>query len=421
MIREPSTMDRPVTRPTRSRLWIGVGLLGLVVAAFLLAPTVRRWTSADRSVARAQLRFGRVVKGDLEYTIAVQGRVVAGSRPTLFSPADGIVALRVHAGQQIVAGEILAEVESPELESRVQQEEATQEALESDLQRLGLSHRQRDLENQQAIELAEVRAAAAGRLVERNEKLFELGLVNEIDLETSRDASRVAELELEQSRQRLGVERDMREFELKDARLKVERQRLLVRELSRQVGALQLVAPFDGLVATLPAEDRDAVVRGQPLIGVVDLRDLEVEIEIPEAAADEVSPGMAAVVETDGVDHHATLTRVAPEVHDGQVLGRVTFDGGLPPGLRQNQRLSTRLVLDRRVGVLKVPRGPWLESGGGHRVFVVSDGLARLRDIEVGTVSVSEVEIVDGIEAGEEIVLSDMSRFEPATTVLLRN
>ena len=92
-----------------------------------------------------------------------------------------------------------------------------------------------------------------------------------------------------------------------------------------------------------------------------------------------------------------------------------------PPGLRQNQRLSARLLLDRKSDALKVPRGPFLDAGGGRAVYVVSDGLARRRAIVVGTVSVTEVEILEGLEEGEEIVLSDLGPAEGAETVLLRD
>ena len=71
--------------------------------------------------------------------------------------------------------------------------------------------------------------------------------------------------------------------------------------------------------------------------------------------------------------------------------------------------------------MLKVPRGPFLEEGGGRWAYVVQDGLATRRTIAVGAVSVSEVEIADGLEIGDEIVLSDMSRFDGADTVLLRH
>jgi len=392
----------------------------MILVLVLAWPVVGRWFSADRSVARERLRFGRAVVGDLEHTVAVEGRVVAASRPTLFSPADGIVAVRVDEGQTVAAGSVLAVVESPELESRLRQESATTEALTSEASRLELQARQNNLENEQSVELGEVRRAAAARLVERNEKLYELGLVNQIDLETARDNLKISDLELEQNRQRVELERDMLGFEVSDASHRLQRQRLIETELERQVNDLTVVAPFDGMVATVSVEDRDAVIRGQPLIGVVDLSDLEVEVGIPENAADQVSPGVPAAMTVDGVEYSGEVTRIAPEVRSGQVVGRVTFAGGVPPGLRQNQRVATRLLLDRRNNVLKVPRGPFLESGGGRHVYVVENGLARRREIEVGAISVGEVEILTGLREGEEIVLSDMSQFDDVETVLIR-
>ena len=413
-------MDRPVARRSRRPIWIAAAAAA-VVAVLLAWPAVDRWFSADRSVARERLRFGRVERGDLEHTVAVEGRVVAASRPTLYSTADGIVSIRVAEGERVSEGNVLAVVESPELESRLRQERAIADALASDLGRIELEVRQQNLENEQAVELGEVRSAAAARLVDRNQRLHELGLVNQIDLETSRDTLKIASLELDQARQRRDLERDMLRYQVDDAAHRVQSQRLIATDLERQVTDLTLRAPFDGLVSTLSVEDRDAVIRGQALLGIVDLTDLEVEVGIPENAADEVAPGVEAVVTVDGVDYAGVLKRVAPEVRNGQVIGRVAFSGGVPPGLRQNQRVATRLLLERREAVLKVPRGPFLESGGGRSAYVVEDGLARRRDIRVGADSVAEVEIVSGLEAGDEIVLSDMRQFDGTDSVLIRD
>ncbi|HET8648050.1 MAG TPA: efflux transporter periplasmic adaptor subunit, partial [Vicinamibacteria bacterium] len=114
-------------------------------------------------------------------------------------------------------------------------------------------------------------------------------------------------------------------------------------------------------------------------------------------------------------------TVVSPEVRDSQVRGTVAFDGETPPGLRQSQRVSVRMLLERRPGVLKTARGPFLESGGGRHAYVVEGGIATRRDIAVGAVSVAEVEIVRGLREGERIVVSDTSVFEGAGTVLIRD
>jgi len=422
MIRDTSAMDTPIDRIRRR--WVVPVVLTVAAAVvallFLVRPLVARWAGADASVERDRLRLAEVVRGSLVYDVAVQGRVVAASRPTLYSPSTGIVSVRVREGERVAVGDVLAIVESPELDSLLKQETASLDAVGSDVARLELTTRQTNLENRQAVELGEVRADGARRAVERAEELAGQGLLPTTELEAARDALRIAVIELEQARQRVELETEALAFELRDARLRLQRQELLVDDVRRQVEELTLTAPFDGLVATVPVEDRDAVVRGQALVGVVDLTDLEVEVNIPESYADDVAPGVAAEVTVGSQPTAGVLTRVAPEVRSGQVEGRVAFVDGVPPGLRQNQRLSTRLILAEETDVLKVPRGPFLESGGARWVYVVSDGMARRRGIEVGAVSVTEVQILKGLGEGEEVVLSDLSQLQGAESVLLR-
>jgi len=422
VIRDTSAMDTPIAHARRR--WVVPLVLtsaaALMALLFLVRPLVARWAGADASIERGRLRLAEVIRGRLVYDVAVQGRVVAASRPTLYSPSTGIVSVRVREGEKVTAGEVLAIVESPELENLLKRETASLDALSSDLARLELTTRQTNLENRQAVELGEVRTEGARRAETRAEELAGQGLLAATELETARDAHRIAVIELEQARQRVELETEALAFELGDAKLRLQRQKLLVADVRRQVDELTLRAPFDGLVATVSVEDRDAVVRGQALVGVVDLTDLEVEVNIPESYADDVSPGVAVEVTVGSQPVAGILTRVAPEVRSGQVEGRVAFKDGVPPGLRQNQRVSTRLILAEETDVLKVPRGPFLESGGARWVYVVDDGMARKRNIEVGAVSVTEVEILRGLEEGEKVVLSDLSQLQGAESVLLR-
>jgi HlyD family secretion protein len=146
-----------------------------------------------------------------------------------------------------------------------------------------------------------------------------------------------------------------------------------------------------------------------------------VEIRVPENYADDVLPGTPGVISYDNHEYAGQVTSLSPEVNQNQVEGRVAFGDETPAGLKQNQRVSMRLILESHPAVLKVPRGPYLESGGGRSVYVLKDGLATLREISVGASSVSEVEILHGLEEGEQILLTEVTRFNGANTVLIRD
>lgn len=426
MLHDTDSMDQILDKP--SGLARGYKILIGVVALLLLSliplwPALRRWSSADQAVDLARLRTATVTRGDLERDVAAEGRIVAANHPRLYSPADGTVALSVRSGQAVRRGQVLAIIESPELQSSLAQERSRLQSLESELGRSRLSARQQNATNQQTSELRRVRLEAARRELQRAEKLRAEGLLNEVEHERSKDAVRLAEVELEQSREGNGLQREALDFEVSDRERQVERQRLVVADLERRVSELRVTAPFDGMVATLDVDDRQAVAPNAPLLTVVDLSSYEVEVRIPEAYTDEIGSGTRVEIEYGGRQYPGTLTSVSPEVREGQVEGTVAFSsqaGQAPEGLRQNQRVSVRLVLDRRSNVLKVARGPFLESGGGNKAYVLQDGLATLRPIRAGAASIGEVEILDGLAEGEQILLTDIQQFRGAKTVLVR-
>jgi HlyD family secretion protein len=164
--------------------------------------------------------------------------------------------------------------------------------------------------------------------------------------------------------------------------------------------------------------DRASVIRDTPLISVVDLSALQVEIKIPEYLARELKAGMHADLEGQGRKLTGTLAALSPEVVAGQVGARVTFDGGTPAGLRQSERLSVTILIERRSDVLRVERGPFIEQDGGY-VYLVHGNVAERHPVRLGAVSVSQVEILAGLAAGDQIVTSGTDAFKGAQRMLL--
>jgi len=424
MIQDSSTMDRPLDA-TRVRLRRVLLLAALVVvlltALIVFLPSIRGWLGSERSVALSRVRIAEVARGNLEREVSVQGRIVAAFHPTTSSPASGIVALRVRAGDVVERDQVLAVVDSPELSSTLEQERSTLQSLESDLERQRILARQKMLADRQRIDLATVELEAAQRAMRRAEESREQGIINDVEYEEAQDDLRRAEVALAHARENADLEKDTVEFEVRSREMQVTRQRLVVEEVARQVDRLAVRAPLAGLVSRLDVQDHDAVVPGQPLVAVVDLSEFEVEVLVPETYADEISPGTPAVIDCDGQTRDGVVKSISPEVEGSQVRAIVAFRGESPEGLRQNQRVSTRLLMESRAGVLKVARGPFVDSSGGREAYVVKGNVAELRPIRIGASSLGELEIVEGLEEGDRIIVSDVSRFRGAERIYLRD
>ena len=121
-----------------------------------------------------------------------------------------------------------------------------------------------------------------------------------------------------------------------------------------------------------------------------------------------------------GERYAGELVAVSPEIVNNQVNGRIRFTGKAPTNLRQNQRLTARILLAEHRDVLMVQRGQFLDSAAGRVAYVLNeDGMAIRRSIEVGARSLGAVEIVAGLEQGDTIVISNLDPFRNAEQVLL--
>jgi HlyD family secretion protein len=417
-IRDTSAQDRPLafsSSAARRRWWIAAALVIGVGAA--VAATLSAWSDGSRSIDVERLRIAEVTRGDLVRDLSADGRVISANSPTLYAIAGGTVNLHVVAGDAVKRGQALAEIDSPELHSRLAQEEAALAGLEAEAARAGLDGELTLADARRALDQALVDETAARRDLERNRRAFEGGAVAQVDVARAQDQLRKAELAVAAARQAMGLQGRSAGLDARNKRLLADRQRAVVVELQRQVEALTLRAPFDGQIGQLMAAQRANVAINAPILSVVDLSVFEVEIKVPESFARDLGIGVPAEVSSGGATYAAAISAVSPEVVSGEVAARLRFKDRQPPGLRQNQRLSARIVLDTRRDVLMVERGPFLEQGGGNTAYVMDGDVAVRRTVRTGVSSLGAVEVLEGVRAGERIVVSGADRFGDAERV----
>lgn len=410
-------VERRATKPWK----LITAIVAISALAALAWPALSQWSQAEQAIPRERVRIATVSRGDLVRDVSIEGRVVASVAPTLYSPAQGNVTYHVDAGDTVTKGQALATIESPELESQLAQERASLEAATVDLERQRIETRSAQLQVQRDIDMARVTFTAAEREKRRADEAWKARAISEIDFEKAQDDLENAKLVYEHAVASAKLAADAQVFELQTSELQVARQQALVDDLERQVASLSILSPVSGLVGNLEVDQKNQVARNQAVLSVVDLSAFEVEIAIPESYADDLSIGMAAEVNYSGTIYNAQLVAISPEIRDNQVIGSVRFVDEMPDALRQNQRLTTRIILEQKSDVLQVNRGQFLESGGGRIAYVVTDGIAYRTTIRTGASSMSAVEISDGLQVGDQIIISSIAAFGDAESVRLTN
>lgn len=419
MIQDTSAQDRPLDAGralSRRRLAWLAGLLALIV---LLAYALSNWLASAGAVSSERLRFSEVRRGSLVRDVMVNGRVVAANSPTLYASYPGTVSLRIAAGEAVSRGQLLASIDSPELNSEFQRETSRLQQLQIEVARQKiLAAKQKLLARRTADERA-LALTAARREAERSQRAYQRGALSEVDWLRYRDAVESAEILSQHAQADADLEAQSVEFELKTQVQGLDQQRLLVAELQRRVDQLQVQAPVDGVIGTLAVSDRAVVAGNAPLMTVVDLSHLEVEAEVPESYADDLAIGMPVALRAAGGAVNARISAISPEVVGSQVLARIRFDDALPPGLRQNQRVSGRILFERRDDVLIVDRGPFLDADGGRFAYRLVDGGAERVPIRIGATSIDAVEVLEGLAEGERIVIAGSEQFNGVERITL--
>jgi HlyD family secretion protein len=421
-IKDTSLQDTKIAvQKSTSKRWLTIGLSCVVLTTVLwqISPAASNWSQAEKSFSLDRVRLGTITLGDFTRDISVLGRVVAAVSPTVYAPANGTITLAIEAGHEVQEGQKLATLDSPELTSRLFQQKAIWEGLQSSYERQKIQAKKQRLVDQKAVDLTNVKLTTAKREKRRADQGYKKSAISQIDYEKAQDDLENATLQSSHAVLDAELNIESLNFDSQSISLDLHRQKLLVDELQRQVDGLNILSPVTGIVGNLATDNKTFMSKNQPILTVVDLSKLEVEIAIPESYADDLAIGMDVEIKFEQQAFRARLITISPEILNNQVTGRVRFTHDTPEKLRQNQRLTTQIILEHKENILQVPRGQFLESSGGRFAYKVIDGLATKQPITLGARSLSHVEVLKGLKNGDQIIISGTDVFESAEQVLL--
>jgi HlyD family secretion protein len=410
----PVSTPEPLWRRHRTRLLIG----GAAALVLLFAFLIRGWLSTGQVISRERLRIAEVTRGHFVRDVAADGTVVAAVNPTLFAVAAGTVTYKARAGDAIKKGQVLALLDSPELDNEYQREQATLESLDAALARQEIEIRREILTSQQQADLAQVTIEAAERELKRSQWAWDQHVISERDYRRAIDDVSTAKLNFAHAKDTAALQRDSLALDLRTKRLERDRQALVVASLRERVAQLTVHSPVDGMVANLAVAEKTRVAANAALMTVVDLAAFEIEFQVAESYAGDIKPGMRADITLEGREVPGIVTAISPEVRQNQVIGRVKFRGAQPPGLRQNERTAVRIVLDERDNVLKFERGSFIDEST-RALYVVRGSHALRVPVLLGAASVNEIEVVRGLSVGDQVVTSDMRDSNQAPDVAI--
>ncbi|WP_105169481.1 efflux RND transporter periplasmic adaptor subunit [Pseudoalteromonas sp. T1lg23B] len=419
-ISDTSAQDTQV-QTQRSKIKLAMPFVAVIAFIifiyFIVSPAIANWSSGQTAVELEKIRIAQVEQGMFVRDFSVQGRVIAAKRPVLYSPAQGTVTYLVEAGDSVTTDQTLAIIDSPELKSLYDQEIANLTKLKTHLEREKIQVKKSNLAHDNLIGKAEVSLNAARREMRRSEEAMRNNVISDIDYQKAKDDLQNAEREYQHVLKEVALLKESQKFEIQTRELELESQQVKVTELKRQVDGLKINSPVTGLVGNLNAQQKNSVAKNQPLLSVVDLTQYELEVSIPESYADDLALGMEAEITLNQTLYQGELVAISPEISKGTVNGKIRFKDDSLTGLRQNQRLTTRIILEQKNNIAFLPRGQFINTYNGQFAYVVKDDKAVKTPIKLGSRSLAQVEVLSGLKQGDKVVISDNDIFKDAPSV----
>jgi HlyD family secretion protein len=414
--------DESVKKKKRQKqtLMIAIAVIAVVGATV----GIGKLKPALQSVDAGTIWPDTVKRGSMLRQVRGLGSLVPIPDDVRLIPAETDVRVErilVLPGTPVKPDTVIMELSNPQVE---------QEALNSDLE---LRSAEAEFHNTKAkidSELMSLRASAATveadyenakREADQNRELKKIGVVSDSVLRTSLSKEKELATRFKLEQDRIAESSKAIETQLAVQQATIDQKKALTALKHRQKDALKVRAGIPGVLQELPPQVGQRVAQGTILAKVVQPEHLKAELKIPETQAKDIIVGQKAEIDTHNGVVDGTVSRIDPAVQAGTVTVDVKLDGPPPKGARPDLSVDGTITLEKLDNVLYVGRPAFGQEKSSVGMFKLDpDGRTATRvKVELGRSSVNFIEIVGGLREGDQVILSDMSRFDTQERIKL--
>lgn len=412
-----AAMDEKIA-PRRHRLrWAALALAVLACAGAYLGTR-----SHGLVVPAAELRVVAVRSGQFNDTLLARAKVSARLSVVLDATQAGRVEeIYARDGDQVAAGARLFRLSNPQRSLELLQRQSEHAQQISNLSNLRVAFEANRIAHRRQLTELEFNMAKARRTLTRQQELFNQGFSSQAALDDARD--QMAEMS-----QSLGEEQAGRKVEAAvQANAIAQMEKAIARLesglglLNDTVAAMVVKAPVEGRLADFRLQLGESVKQDQALGRIDDTRQFKLVAEIDEFYLNRIAAGRIGTASMGGVEYGIAVSQIHSQIKGGRFSVELLFSKGQPPALTAGQAVDVTLVLGEPSPALLVENGPFMTDSGGAFIYVVApDGRSALRrPVQWGRRNQSQLEVRDGLRAGEQVIVSGYERFRGAPALTL--
>lgn len=378
--------------------------------------------SISSSVKESDLIIRKAETGTIESSVTASGKIVSLYEQAIVSPVSTkIMEVYCNEGDQVDLGQSLLklDLQSTETELRRMNDEVSMKQNEIEQTRLNSATVVTDLEMR--IKAKEMSVSHLKAEVANERRLDSIGSGTGDRIREAQLAYESAKLELEQMKVQLGNERKSQAASLRSKQLEGSITMRNLEEMERTLDDARVKAPRKGTVTYLNKSLGTSIAPGEKLAVVSDLSHFKIAGEIPESNSGKLSIGSSVNIRINRQILTGKISNISPQSNNGMVEFTVFIDDDSNKLLRSGLRTELNVVYDIHEGVVRIPNGSYFQGPGNYSLFVkTSDNRIERRSVTLGDSNFDYVEVKNGISAGEDVVVSDMSAYKEKKSLKLK-
>jgi HlyD family secretion protein len=415
-------MDRSISeniiRNRKRKLFIRIGIA--VIALILMMILIRSITLVSVSINNVMV--SEADRGDMVVTFSATGKVVPVYEEALISPVSSrIMRILCQPGQNVEKGQKLLEIDINNQEYELKRLQSMYDQTRNNHTRLSLDILKKDEIATLQHNLLQKKIESLRVEVEQEEYLLSIGGSSPDRLSKLKMELSNSELEFESSQKQLSYNKEITELELQSLQIDLNIHKTRLDELKALLARAQMESPVTGTVSFLIDQPGASIGVGEVAARISDLSAFRIEAVAGEGYTSQLLSGQQALIRVGREELKGTVANIAPSVTEGVINFGVLPENPSHPALRANMRVEIKIISRKVENTLQIKSGEFYNGPGKYDLFVIKGDAAFKRRVTLGGASFTHIEVIEGLEAGEKVITSNMKNFEKLEKIGVRN
>lgn len=383
---------------------LGVCAIGAAVCYLI-------YISIEPELKRTQIKIAKVERGNIFSSVSASGLIEAEYMNTLLAPFSGkIIEIRKPSGSRIVKGDTILVLDQVPVKEQLENLEDQLKLNLNSYHQTKLNAATEQLSQEHQLEVKKMNIADLETVVKEEAQLFEVGGISEEKIRNTKQQLNLAKRELELAKQQnsIWIEKLVAEQEALDLSIRIKKRELA--KGKQLFDAAYVTAHEPGIIITINGRAGQSLSSGQEMVSISDLSTFKLTGKIADSNAEKLHTNGKVIAINNNTRLEGTIGNIRPEVENGMIKFDVFLKQNNHPDLRPNLSMELQIITAEKNNVLRLPDGPFYDGSKQLDVLRVDGDKAYKTSVQSGLNNFEYVEIVSGLNEGDEVIVSDVSK-----------